>query len=326
MKIRYSIFFVALALTGGALAQKAAETSRDIWQQVELSKYENRLPDITAASTWRSLISMLPGCLAGDGIFNPDHLTKTFTHSGDVMPQGRTKDIHGFGTTIKVKWIAETEHPYTGIFSSGAEYGVARFSLAKPPTEENSTPGMGLKIFVDDKESVNIMAMYSLDGQTSHHIFANDFSNVLGKPAPGFINDKLNEAFTESLRQIGDRHGSPRELSIEHFARLTSDGTTVQEVQAPYRLIFRPTEAVKSLMQDDFQQDFRAQLEGKGEKVTLYAIFATHKLENNRESEPKLIGHLLGDSPFIASEFGDKHLFFRHFNKAAKSIQESGDL
>ena len=70
----------------------------------------------------------------------------TITRTEDTMPEGRTKMIHPFGSCGKVKFVAnEFSKRYSGLFQ-GADYGIARLSLAVPESG-GYIPGMGLKFF-----------------------------------------------------------------------------------------------------------------------------------------------------------------------------------
>lgn len=69
------------------------------------------------------------------------------TRTEDTMPYGRIKWIHPLGSCGKVKFVFnDAAKQYTGLFK-GADYGIARFSLAADPDAEGFTPGMALKFF-----------------------------------------------------------------------------------------------------------------------------------------------------------------------------------
>ena len=69
------------------------------------------------------------------------------TRTEDTMPYGRIKWIHPLGSCGKVKFVFnDAAKQYTGLFK-GADYGIARFSLAADPAAEGFTPGMALKFF-----------------------------------------------------------------------------------------------------------------------------------------------------------------------------------
>ena len=102
------------------------------------------------------------------------------------------KVIHTVGVVGRVEWRDLGGHDYSGIFK-GAQHGLARWvsvssttsasfprlSLALEPdtSKLNTAPGMGLKFLRDGRDSANLVAMYSVDGQESWNFFKNDFSN-----------------------------------------------------------------------------------------------------------------------------------------------------
>jgi hypothetical protein len=97
-------------------------------------------------------------------------MTPTMTQVGDQMPKGslygtRDKYIHTEGTIATVQLTSTENHPFTGVFQ-GADHGIIRLSFAAEPNakKKNTTPGMGLKFLRDGMDSVNLVAMYSVDG------------------------------------------------------------------------------------------------------------------------------------------------------------------
>ena len=127
----------------------------------------------TTPADWFSTFKML-------GLFTQS-MCPTLTHRGDEMMEDRNKYIHTVGAVAQVKWEDLGGHNYTGIFT-GADHGIARLSVAKEVDEDNKVivPGMGLKFLRDGMESVNLVAMHSLDGQKSWNFFKNHFSNHIG--------------------------------------------------------------------------------------------------------------------------------------------------
>jgi hypothetical protein len=66
-----------------------------------------------------------------------------------------------------VRWESTGNHPFTGIFASGAKYGIMRQSevdRVDPEVLNSSSPGFGLKLFRDYMPSANILSMYSHRG------------------------------------------------------------------------------------------------------------------------------------------------------------------
>ena len=90
----------------------------------------------------------------------------------------RTKYIHSVGTHGKVKFVPKS-NKYTGIFK-GANHGIVRFSSAAKPDANGGqplAPGMGLKFLRDGKDSANLVAMFSVEGQPNDwNFFSNDFT------------------------------------------------------------------------------------------------------------------------------------------------------
>jgi hypothetical protein len=90
----------------------------------------------------------------------------------------RAKLIHSQGVVAKVKLdVTNGDSPFTGLFKSGADYGLIRLSLAGKASTTHMTPGFGLKFLRDGIDSANLVAMYRLAGQDNLNFFANDFSN-----------------------------------------------------------------------------------------------------------------------------------------------------
>jgi len=123
------------------------------------------------------------------GIFL-ESMSKSFDWVSDNMLENRKKYIHSVGSVGKVKYTALPNQPYTGIFT-GCDNVLLRISLAKSPdtsktsaagAQDNYTPGFGIKFLRDNVPSANLIAMYSVNGQSSWNYFANDFSNHIPTP------------------------------------------------------------------------------------------------------------------------------------------------
>ena len=116
----------------------------------------------------------------------------------------RYKYIHTVGTVGRVEWRDRGGHPYTGIFA-GASSGFVRLSLANEPSPPapGTAPGMGLKFLRDGRDSANLVAMYSVDGQDSWNFFKNDFTTHIPTPGPllQLIALKFSEA-TNFVQQV----------------------------------------------------------------------------------------------------------------------------
>jgi len=92
---------------------------------------------------------------------------KALTTDGDELEEGRRKLIHAFGAEARLQLVISpgAVGGYTGIFHSGSECVIGRFSLARKPTKKTSISALALKIFIDgDHPTVNVL-LHSVDGQ-----------------------------------------------------------------------------------------------------------------------------------------------------------------
>jgi hypothetical protein len=291
-------------------AYTAVEKASFIEENIRYSAYADQLPDLDDG-----LLSNLK--VLWD-IMTVSFVKKAFTNDGDFFEKGRTKAFHRYGSTVFLKFVTDPQHrhPYTGLFASGDPYCIGRFSFAVAPTADNTIPGMALKFFIDHGPSLNIMAMNSLDGQTSHNLFEKTFTNMVSDPTT-FILKRAVPVFAQALLDIHDENTDPNRLTTDHLARMQEDGTPVHQDKAPYRLIFEPTTEAQHIMTNpSIATDFRKNLQGKGKGVTLYKVYGTDKTATG-ETDKVWIGDLIATSNFAASEFADKGLFFKHFMQTA---------
>ena len=162
----------------------------------------------------------------------------TMKAPGDQLPKNsagntRKKYIHPVGSVGKVEFVSSSKR-YTGLFQ-GASYGIVRISLAKKPSESimHTVPGMGLKFLRDGIESGSLVSMYSVDGQESWNVFANNWSNHV-PGASGAAVKALSAKFataTPNIQQVG----------LSDMARFGEDGVLVPDnsVNYPYKLVFK---------------------------------------------------------------------------------------
>lgn len=294
-----NIYFVSTAILFLFGSVHATETS---YQELSASKKLAILQERIAAEPYEVLPSLTGGLgfgmlLKSTGSFL--FLSKSFDHTADEMPRGRAKVIHPLGTTGAVAW-RPLPNRYTGVFRTGGT-GFARLSLAGDPNLLGFTPGMGLKILVSGKPSVNLQVMYSLDGQGENRdFFSNAFSNEIDPPSSLLLKPL---AFLFSL--VND---PPTYLAVDHFASVNSRGQTISNPIAPYSLHFHPHADVSGRFSENSKQDFRRQLGTLNPGTVLYQIVA----RQSKGTEDELIGELVLMSPFVASEYQDQKLFFQH--------------
>jgi hypothetical protein len=266
----------------------SAEEKRDlIWDEICKSHEEEPLPQITGNSFSDVLEKF-------KGLFN---LAPTFDYTSDELPKGRVKIIHANGVVGKVTFEPATEHPFTGMYRTGA-VGIARLSLATPPTNDSYIPGMAIKFLISKHPSVNLQVMNLLEGQKENwNYFAKDFSNKIPHPTSWTL--KAIEAIFELTRSPAN------DLPLWPLAAWTSEGRFDGIPVYPERVYFRPTSLVKELIPENSREDFRLSLL-RVPHGALYEVYGDY------QGQEYYIGRLMLDSYLLASHYGDKNLFFQH--------------
>ena len=231
------------------------------------------------------------------------YLTVTMTHVSDELPQvnsntRRSKAVHPYGAVATVLLVADAQSPFTGLYQ-GVSCGIVRLSLATQPTDTKVLPGLGMKWFIDNQPSANFVAMYSLDGQPSYNFFKNDFSNFIDMPTSKTLGILLRAFKTVSV--------DPTKVDVTFLAKTVESGLAVSDdnIDAPFQLYLKPN---PRLAFADTAHEFRTDLTTIAPNTLLYTVWGRRKTD----VKPILIGRIITKSVFIASEFGDQHLFFRH--------------
>merc|ERR1711936_104425 len=238
-----------------------------------------------------------------------ESMCPTFQAQGDQLPWEkrllsygwRNKYIHTVGTVGQVEWRDLGSHPYTGIFQ-GATQGIVRFSFAKEPsnTSISISPDMGLKFLRDGKDSANLVAMYSVNGQESWNFFKNDFTNHIGTAGPELVPLAVKfSTATTNIHQVG----------LSDFARFGETGSEVVDPQFPFMLRFHPTGDIA--FSDQYVRPFTEDLKSIPQGSTLYEVWALDQPVELGGTE-KHIADLVLVSEMTTSLWGDKHLYFRH--------------
>ncbi len=230
----------------------------------------------------------------------------------DFAPDGWTKHLHRRGAIAKVRLVPRAGH-FTGVFA-GAEHGLLRLSLTyKVEGDRPVAPGLALKILRDGVPSANVSALVALDGQgRDHNFFKSPMSNIV--PAGAGMGQRLvHRLFSRVSRW-------PEELRVEHMAQLDARGSTVGNTISPGHLFFVPGPELKSAASPhDVREDFLAIPAG----TVVYTLHAapprqdpgaayTHEEAMQLLARSTPIADLVTTSPFLASQFGDEGIFFRH--------------
>lgn len=236
-------------------------------------------------------------------LLSPSYLSVTFKLVSDEFPARRERLIHPNGSVAKVEWVPDAGIQLSGIFQTGA-VGLVRLSLAGNPDAARSyIPGMGLKLFLDGKPSVNLQVMHKLTGQgKNQNFFKESFSNVI--PDPPFFLWLFALAFSTAKNP-------PTELHIDHLTLIEKNGTTVpaEKVIPVYQIVMMPNHALD--IDPNTQNDFRDELGKIPDNSLLYTLYARH----TKTDELLKVGTLVTRSRFISSAYGDERIFFQHYRK-----------
>ncbi|MCX6119121.1 MAG: hypothetical protein NT027_16410 [Proteobacteria bacterium] len=265
----------------------ACKKQEVLWDKYILTSKYSTLPAVTGS--WSTLMGNINSLL---------FLDQTFDTKADFMPVGRQKVIHSHGSVAKITWQNLASSPFSGMFAANeTNCGLARLSLAGSPSLLGFTPGMAIKLFVDEKPSVNFQIMEKLNGQGNNkNIFAKTFTNSL--PAPtGFVLSSLDFGLALIGRNL-------RHLDIDQGSVINQSGEIAENPLSPDQLAFVPLQS--KAISTDTKADFRDELSRINRSSDIYKILG---LKNNKWIE---IGVIKLESNFIASKFGDEQLFFRH--------------
>lgn len=248
------------------------------------------------------------------GLISSSLWTKVRNHI-DVAPPGYGKPIHAYGMLAKVRFIPMADSPYTGLFQ-GSDHGLLRLSVTGDPADRGFAPGLAWKLFVDGHPSENVSALYRLTGQGSNYNF---FANELSQ----YVMPELNASLVTSAI-FSAVTAKPTLLMLNDMAEVRQDGTKVAQPLSPTQIYFVPNQEIANLF-STAAHDFREDLAMLQEGLKLYDLYATdveiktsllpsrsRRYAEERRKEARKIGEIVLSSPFIASEFGDSGIFFKH--------------
>ena len=232
----------------------------------------------------------------------------------DFAPAGWIKYLHRRGVLAKVK-IVPTNTKYSGVFQ-GADCALLRLSLTyKTAGSKPVAPGMALKILRDKTYSANISALVSLDGQKKDfNFFQNPMSHIV--PLGKNMGQKLVHGVFDNISAY------PEELLIDDLASIDSAGRTIKNVVSPRQIFFVPNKGLGfSSEEHDVRNDFLSIPQG----TVVYQIYALaekpkdfdyseYSDENAKDflAKSEHIADIVTTSEFLASEFSDDGIFFRH--------------
>lgn len=307
MKSIFSLFIAVLSVSafadlGESYQEQRARTKLDIlWNNVSADPYST-LPEMKffPADSYKVTHGYRFVRDAGS-------LGHSFDHRSDEMPKSRIKVIHAYGSAAQIEFVPNGEHPFSGLFQTGA-VGIARLSLGVPFASTGSfVPGMAIKLLVDGQPSKNMHIMQRLEGQgDNRNFFKYTFTNKLPEPT--------EKGTRYGAKYFGRFVENPIFLRVDHVASFRADGQPVLAVKAPYQIFFQPVEGVAI---DESAADFRMELARIPVGTRLYDVYATM---NEHVTTPIFVGSVYLRSNFVASEYGDKKLYFQHEGTPRRSF------
>jgi hypothetical protein len=243
---------------------------------------------------------------------------RAFEVRGDIRPVTDSKMTHINGPAALVRLVFY-KSPFTGMFSEGEQKALIRTSFAFNPKTKSGPhdfpqPGLAIKLFVDGTESLNILAMGSLDGEGDDgRYFSTAMATKLDMASTtrGKIGEKIFNASTIN----------PGHLRLDHVAGIQSNGVSVKDPVTPEWIVFTPTALAESFG-DKRAIDFRPELLGIPQGSRIYTIQGAFPAKDGSFKMIE-IGYVETDSRFVASEFADKKLHFRH--QGAKPTEDYVD-
>jgi len=238
-------------------------------------------------------------------LINRPNLRKAFEIDEDIRPP-RTKAFHPLGTVAKIRFEAAEDHPFTGIFATGA-VGFARLSLAMG--EANFGPSTAFKFLIDGPNSAeNLVVDQSLDRQTSRDFFERAPTNRTLWPTtyPLKLIWPVVQWWLSAI-------SNPLYQSLNHLAVIESDGKKVDRVRAPELIYFYADDELHN--DPHTKQDFREMLGEIPTGSVLYRVFC----RPTEASKQIYLGLIRTESDFVASVFGDRILALRHTEQSVNT-------
>jgi len=249
----------------------------------------------------------------------------TFETSADDLPRNyfglspRKKLIHTVGVVGQVKWTpVASRYNYTGIFQSGAANAFLRMSSTGQPEvngtviENQYTPGLAFKFLRDGVPAASLFALNKLGSQESNNFLRHDFSNHV--PDVPF-NAPIGAQVLRST--FGKASAFPASLGLSGLAEYDSGGYKAPHPRFPWRVILHPSSAAHSLMPEVYPGvPYWVQMPKYFNKpIPLFQVYAIDDPRDDANvASAVLIGRVDLLGPVTTSHFGDRQLFFQHWN------------
>ena len=275
-----------------------------LWKKIQETKHKS-LPELSKVGL-KQFMGMI-----GQGV------KKKATRYQDFSPKKWPKHIHKRGSMVKAKFVPAEGSKATGLYT-GFDCSLIRISItSKPDKSRGFAPGLGWKILRDgQKPSSNVSLLYTLSGQGyDYNIFANFLSNIVPK-GKGFKEKAVHYLFKKVSRH-------PETLMVKEFAGMNVKGEKVDSPEGPFQIFLVPADNLRNKFSSE-KHDFREDLATLESGIVLYKVYGLSKYSQKdykkykvsdiegRLKESEYLGDIVTTSKFVASEFGDSGIFFRH--------------
>lgn len=228
----------------------------------------------------------------------------------DEAPSHWKKAIHAHGSVAKIKFVAASDTPFTGLWK-GSNFGLIRLSVTADPAARGFAPGLAIKFLIDNIPSANFSALVSLEGQgDNYNFFTHEFSNIV--PVVHRLGPRLINLIFRRVSRY------PTKLALEVWGRFTQTGEVEPNPNYPLQVFLVPNPSVQFAAHPP--HDFRQDLAMIAPETRLFSVYAPNPkvveataidtLEYRQKAQ--LIGYIETTSEFISSSYGDSRLFFRH--------------
>lgn len=238
-------------------------------------------------------------------------LRPTFNFASDEAPEGRKKIFHPFGVAGEAEFVANYTNtptdrgvsrraPYTGLLANSGKSLPLILRMA-PGGGPNLIPGASVKFLIDGKPSRNFVAIHDFGGlpKNNWNYFTQDIGHIY--PDVPWLVKEYFETVTPD----------PSHLPITHLGEMSPDGKDVPRANqsTPYEIVLRPNAAVATRFPNTDQHDFRFDLTRIEPGTPVYDVMARATKEDTTFER---LGTIRTTSALVASEGGDKQLYFKH--------------
>lgn len=248
-----------------------------------------------------------------------ESIQTSFDRTGDVMPSGRVKVIHGNGAVCKFKMEMNSKSPFTGVLKSGnVARGLIRMGSALPvdgASKSGVVPGLGIKFMRSKVPSGNFVALFSLSPLPDNNY------NFMAKTLSNHLPRAEGPAALALAKKFEQKSGCPTMVGLSDICKYDIDGSLVKKVVFPYELkldskvIQFPSDAING-------DQLLKQLSSIPENTALFQVSAfTDPKEAQSGLPAAILGTMVTDGPCVVSKFGDENLFFKH-----QLVEEDWDL